>query len=86
MTQYKIGLVLTSILHGILLFGMAATLPHLLLHVPAWFAFPIIFMFINFIWAGGASPLTDLENSFRQKLGIPRIHCFIGHYITSILK
>jgi hypothetical protein len=86
MTHYKIGLILTSTLHGILLFAMAAVLPHLLLHSPAWFAFPIIFMLINFIWSGGATPLTDLENSFRKKLGIPRIHCFIGHYITGILK
>jgi hypothetical protein len=86
MTQYKIGLILTSTLHGILLFGMAAVVPHLLLHSPAWFAFPIILMLINFIWAGGAVPLTDLENSFRKKLGIPRINCFIGHYITGLLK
>lgn len=86
MTHYKIGLILTSVLHGIILFGMAATLPHLLLHVQAWVAFPIIFMLINFIWTGGARPLTDLENSFRRKLGIPRIQCFIGHYITRVLK
>lgn len=43
-------------------------------------------MVINFIWTGGAAPLTDLENSFRRKLGVPRIKCFIGHYLTGILK
>lgn len=86
MIHHKIGLVLTSTLHAFLLLAMSAVLPHLILHTPAWAAFPIIFMILNFVWTGGAMPLTDLENSFRQKLGIPRIRCFIGHYISSILK
>lgn len=82
----KLCLILTSSLHAILLFGMSAILPHLFLHTQAWAAFPIILMLLNFIWNGGATPLTDLENSFRKKLGIPKIHCFIGHYITRLLK
>lgn len=86
MMHYKIGLFLTRSLHGLMLFGMAGILPHLILHTPAWTAFPLILMFLNFIWNGGATPLTDLENSFRKKLGIPRIHCFIGYYISRILK
>jgi hypothetical protein len=86
MTHHKIGLALTSLLHGIILFLMAGIVPYLILHVSAWIAFPTILLFVNFIWTGGAVPLTDLENSFRKKLGRPRIQCFIGHYITNILK
>ena len=84
--MHKLSLLLTSTLHGLLLFCMIGCLPHLLIHSPAWVSFPVILMLLNFIWTGGAQPLTDLENSFREKLGKPRIHCFIGHYITTILK
>ena len=86
MITNKLGFALTITLHGILLFCMACSLPHLLIHSPAWVAFPIFLMLLNFIWTGGAQPLTDLENSFREKLGKPRIHCFIGHYLTTVLK
>jgi hypothetical protein len=86
MITHKLCLTLTITLHGLLLFCMACYVPHLLIHSPAWVAFPVIFMLINFIWTGGAQPLTDLENSFRAKLGWPRIHCFIGHYLTNMLK
>jgi len=86
MIYYKIGLFLTRFLHGLVLFAMAGSLPYIILHTPAWIAFPITLMLLNFIWTGGARPLTDLENSFRNKLGFPIIQCFIGHYICKLLK
>lgn len=86
MIQHKLGLFLTRSLHATLLFLMAASIPYLMLNTACWIAFPLIFLIINFIWAGGALPLTDLENSFRQKLKLRKIRCFIGHYATGIFK
>lgn len=86
MIHNKLGLHLTRSLHAALLFLMTASIPFLLLNTVCWLAFPLTFLILNFIWAGGALPLTDLENSFRQKLGLPRIKCFIGHYLNFIIK
>jgi hypothetical protein len=86
MIHHKFGLFLTRSLHATLLFLMAASIPYLILNTACWIAFPLIFLIVNFIWAGGAWPLTDLENSFRKKLKLQKIRCFIGHYTTGILK
>jgi hypothetical protein len=86
MIHNQIGLNLARALHAILLFLMAASIPYILLNLVCWLAFPLTFLIVNFIWAGGALPLTDLENSFREKLSLPKIRCFIGYYFKFIIK
>jgi hypothetical protein len=54
---------------------------------PFYVATPICSLLVNFMFNRNMTcPLTDLENSLREKLGLPKIKGFIGHYIIKPVR
>ena len=81
----KMGLLLTKSLHFIILIAAIASIPHIVTTIKLWIALPLSLALLSLVLNGGIIPLTDLENSFRKKLGRPRIKCFVGHYVSDLI-
>lgn len=77
-----IKLVTVVILHLIVIAGNTASFVILPFAVPLYVAFPCCsIIFYLALSRSARCPLTDIENKYRQELGMPQIKGFIGHYL-----
>lgn len=75
-------LVVVVIFHLIVVFGNAASFFALLMFSPWYVMFPCVSSIIYLAFSRSARcPLTDLENKYRDQIGMPKIGGFIGHYL-----
>jgi hypothetical protein len=77
---YRIFFGLTVFSHAFVVVMNVLSIFWLLYLAPWYVCFPVISFVLNLSVNRWNCPLTMLENFLRQKLNLPVIHGFIGHY------
>lgn len=72
--------------HVVLMFFMAAAFFVIPFYQPWYVALPLEVFIVRLVFSRSLCPLTELENTIRQKLGYKRIGGFVGNYFVRPIK